>query len=198
MVRPVPIPNTAVKHSLADGSGCIASARVGCRQSFKQMPENCFLRLLFYEDIFPCPCNVIKTLTIALSFEVYEGTCIIQTAHHVNYSVKRSVASNGCTSANSLPEFHRPIPHTLTAGLTILSKLDVASLNAEFARSNPLRIFSKCSVNFTTREKFPARLPRFFARSPFANVAANSRSPNAAARSTMPASPAKFFFPPPK
>ena len=34
VVRPVPIPNTAVKHSLADGSGCIASARVGCRQIF--------------------------------------------------------------------------------------------------------------------------------------------------------------------
>src|SRR5271170_2903041 len=41
VVRPVPIPNTAVKHSLANGSGCIASARVGCRQSFKK-PENYF------------------------------------------------------------------------------------------------------------------------------------------------------------
>src|SRR5690242_18998847 len=30
--RPDPIPNSAVKRSLADGSGCIASARVGCRQ----------------------------------------------------------------------------------------------------------------------------------------------------------------------
>src|SRR5882724_4869338 len=37
VVRPVPIPNTAVKHSLANGSGCIASARVGCRQSFKKL-----------------------------------------------------------------------------------------------------------------------------------------------------------------
>ena len=34
VVRPDPIPNSAVKHSLADGSGCIASARVGCRQMF--------------------------------------------------------------------------------------------------------------------------------------------------------------------
>ena len=34
VVRPVPIPNTAVKRSLADGSGCIASARVGCGQIF--------------------------------------------------------------------------------------------------------------------------------------------------------------------
>src|SRR5438045_7995654 len=34
VVRPVPIPNTAVKHSLADGSGSIGSARVGCRQIF--------------------------------------------------------------------------------------------------------------------------------------------------------------------
>ena len=36
VVRPVPIPNTAVKHSLADGSGFIDSARVGSRQSFKK------------------------------------------------------------------------------------------------------------------------------------------------------------------
>ena len=32
--RPVPIPNTDVKRSMADGSGCIASARVGCRRDF--------------------------------------------------------------------------------------------------------------------------------------------------------------------
>ena len=31
-VRPGPIPNTAVKRSLADGSSLIDSARVGCRQ----------------------------------------------------------------------------------------------------------------------------------------------------------------------
>ena len=36
VVRPVPIPNTAVKHCMADGSGCIASARVGSRQSLKK------------------------------------------------------------------------------------------------------------------------------------------------------------------
>lgn len=47
VVRPVPIPNTAVKHSLADGSGCIASARVGCRQSFKKAGE-IILRLFYF------------------------------------------------------------------------------------------------------------------------------------------------------
>ena len=36
MVRPDPIPNSAVKHSLADGSSLIDSARVGSRQSFKK------------------------------------------------------------------------------------------------------------------------------------------------------------------
>jgi hypothetical protein len=36
VVRPVPIPNTAVKHSVADGSACIACARVGSRQFFIQ------------------------------------------------------------------------------------------------------------------------------------------------------------------
>src|SRR5271170_7194638 len=58
VVRPVPIPNTAVKHSLADGSGCIASARVGCRQSFKK-PEKFFsgfLSLIFsLLCTFPAP-----------------------------------------------------------------------------------------------------------------------------------------------
>ena len=34
VVRPDPIPNSAVKHSIADGSGLIDSARVGRRQSF--------------------------------------------------------------------------------------------------------------------------------------------------------------------
>jgi hypothetical protein len=34
VVRPDPIPNSAVKRSLANGSGCIASARVGRRQFF--------------------------------------------------------------------------------------------------------------------------------------------------------------------
>src|SRR6266852_5040737 len=35
VVRPDPFPNSAVKHSLADGSGFIDSARVGCRQLFQ-------------------------------------------------------------------------------------------------------------------------------------------------------------------
>ena len=48
MVRPVPIPNTAVKHCMADGSGCIASARVGSRQSFKN-PEVRLGVFAFYE-----------------------------------------------------------------------------------------------------------------------------------------------------
>ena len=46
MVRPVPIPNTAVKHSLADGSSCIASARVGSRQSLILAGEE-ILRLFY-------------------------------------------------------------------------------------------------------------------------------------------------------
>ena len=42
VARPVPIPNTAVKHSLADGSGFIDSARVGCRQFFILSRSNDF------------------------------------------------------------------------------------------------------------------------------------------------------------
>jgi hypothetical protein len=41
VVRPVPIPNTAVKRNIADGSGCIASARVGCRQINLKAGELC-------------------------------------------------------------------------------------------------------------------------------------------------------------
>ena len=33
-VRPDPIPNSAVKRCIADGSACIARARVGCRRFF--------------------------------------------------------------------------------------------------------------------------------------------------------------------
>ena len=35
VARPDPIPNSAVKHRIADGSACIACARVGSRQTFK-------------------------------------------------------------------------------------------------------------------------------------------------------------------
>lgn len=34
MVRPDPIPNSAVKRRIADGSACIACARVGSRRLF--------------------------------------------------------------------------------------------------------------------------------------------------------------------
>ena len=34
VARPDPFPNSAVKHSIANGSGSIGSARVGCRQIF--------------------------------------------------------------------------------------------------------------------------------------------------------------------
>jgi len=34
VARPDPIPNSAVKHRIADGSACLACARVGCRRIF--------------------------------------------------------------------------------------------------------------------------------------------------------------------
>ena len=40
VVRPVPIPNTAVKHCRADGSSPIGSARVGRRHSFIKSRSN--------------------------------------------------------------------------------------------------------------------------------------------------------------
>ena len=48
VVRPDPIPNSAVKRSLADGSGCIASARVGSRQSFNKTRRDVLRVLCFF------------------------------------------------------------------------------------------------------------------------------------------------------
>jgi len=48
VVRPDPIPNSAVKHSLADGSSPIGSARVGSRQFFKKSRRT-FLRLFAFD-----------------------------------------------------------------------------------------------------------------------------------------------------
>src|SRR2546425_9041652 len=42
VVRPDPIPNSAVKRSVADGSACIACARVGSRQIFFFAGRNLF------------------------------------------------------------------------------------------------------------------------------------------------------------
>jgi hypothetical protein len=47
VVRPVPIPNTAVKHSIADGSSPIGSARVGSRQFFLKAETNFVSAFLF-------------------------------------------------------------------------------------------------------------------------------------------------------
>lgn len=49
VVRPVPIPNTAVKHCRADGSSPIGSARVGRRHSFKKA-ETILFRLFYFLD----------------------------------------------------------------------------------------------------------------------------------------------------
>jgi hypothetical protein len=47
VARPDPIPNSAVKHSLADGSACIACARVGCRQIFLKSRNAKSFRLFY-------------------------------------------------------------------------------------------------------------------------------------------------------
>src|SRR6266536_3107543 len=82
VVRPVPIPNTAVKHSLADGSGFIDSARVGCRQIFlpsriardsalflskKSLPsQSPLLRLALRKQTFNLTNSMKKLFSIAL------------------------------------------------------------------------------------------------------------------------------------
>src|SRR3954469_7584593 len=47
VVRPDPFPNSAVKHSLADGSSPIGSARVGCRQFFLKSRDANASRLFY-------------------------------------------------------------------------------------------------------------------------------------------------------
>ena len=54
VVRPDPIPNSAVKHSLADGSGFIDSARVGCRQFFLQSRHFPMKRRPFFAHVREC------------------------------------------------------------------------------------------------------------------------------------------------
>ena len=48
VARPDPIPNSAVKRFIADGSDCIAFARVGCRRFLLKKPE-CQLRFLLVQ-----------------------------------------------------------------------------------------------------------------------------------------------------
>ncbi len=48
VARPDPIPNSAVKRSLANGSGCIASARVGRRQFFHSINAVLNLKAAFF------------------------------------------------------------------------------------------------------------------------------------------------------
>ena len=61
VVRPDPIPNSAVKRSLADGSGCIASARVGRRQffQFKTPIAQCSRRFALYTKKAQLPLRLI-------------------------------------------------------------------------------------------------------------------------------------------
>jgi hypothetical protein len=47
VLRADPIPNPAVKRSLADGGACIACARAGCRQIISKKPERPKLFRLF-------------------------------------------------------------------------------------------------------------------------------------------------------
>ncbi len=83
VARPDPIPNSAVKHSLANGSGCIASARVGCRQIFpkaetkvsafsltKNSTSFLFNPAFFCRNVFLFPCLQIPLL-IPLSETLY-------------------------------------------------------------------------------------------------------------------------------
>ncbi|HYG35163.1 MAG TPA: hypothetical protein VEC99_10285, partial [Clostridia bacterium] len=78
--RPVPIPNTAVKHSLANGSGFIDSARVGCRQFFSKKPKRKFRLFCWFDlDRQLLTCRMVSITTTFQAqlpdFYVLEGWC---------------------------------------------------------------------------------------------------------------------------
>ena len=60
VVRPDPIPNSAVKHSLADGSGSIGSARVGCRQIFPKRRSEQFGTAFIFRGKADIPAHPVE------------------------------------------------------------------------------------------------------------------------------------------
>ena len=62
MARPDPIPNSAVKHRIADGSACIACARVGSRRTFPK-PDSFGVRLFYFKLGYfklNSPCRILQ------------------------------------------------------------------------------------------------------------------------------------------
>ncbi len=76
VARPDPIPNSAVKHRIADGSACIACARVGCRRTFLITP---FPLLTVFSDsglgVFYFTRNVVHCLDSQGRKRNFEGNC---------------------------------------------------------------------------------------------------------------------------
>ena len=67
VVRPDPIPNSAVKHSVADGSGFIDSARVGSRHSLLKKPKLTF-RLFLCPSLTPADCRQTSGRNVSPTF----------------------------------------------------------------------------------------------------------------------------------
>src|SRR5438034_5217443 len=75
VVRPDPIPNSAVKHSLADGSSPIGSARVGCRQFFKKSPRRKSRAFSFIDGGFCSRLQAQARHTIGLAHQGLQVFC---------------------------------------------------------------------------------------------------------------------------
>ncbi len=105
-VRPDPIPNSAVKRSVADGSACIACARVGSRLFSEGRPNKGGLLLSGTSLLQPAPQNVSEVLGRGISPPGYLLTprplplfAKVGFAVSFRWSFPRSTAGWGCASA---------------------------------------------------------------------------------------------------
>ena len=88
MVRPDPIPNSAVKRSVADGSGLKDSARVGSRHSFKKA-ETSVSAFSFYSSCLRFVWRIIVCLCIGV------GLLMLVTAGRVAEWLKAPDSKSG-------------------------------------------------------------------------------------------------------
>ena len=119
MVRPVPIPNTAVKHCRADGSSLIDSARVGRRHSFLKAGTEMFR--LFYLFLLPI------TLTTFPNHPL-PHKLLNPSTHSSHLSITKKIGR----------EFSLPFraPHSKAAALLPIPKLDLHRHELKKARMN--------------------------------------------------------------
>ena len=112
VARPDPFPNSAVKHRIADGSACIACARVGSRRTFPKPDSFGSPAFLFFSivcnaeiDFMSRETLVFIVLTI-IWFRICHANLRIRLSEMPG-AVRRVTADERC-SAHPVPQ--RPLP----------------------------------------------------------------------------------------